>query len=479
VSVVVGLLRGPSACPQDIAMPSEPELRAMKQSRLRRLASQQGISEEELERADDSDDTKAALVQWLLSHFASASSPLDLPEVSLRAELGKMKQSALRRRAGGAGATEEQLDDADDAEDTIASLIELIVQLELGAADRGESAAASLRASLGAMKQSALRKRAASAGVSDEALDEADDEADTKAAIVELIVAAELGESGAVSEGVPPARSEGSNKPHHQALEQAAGAAVDAVLATTSSSSAPDLSRKWAMISYSWDFQQQAIRLRQELNARRGIPTWMDIDGGMSEDIYDSMAAGVAGAACVVALLSQSYQDSANCKLEFCFARDTGIPIIPVIVQPKWKATAWLGLLTSSALWTPLHEPSSFYSDVDSLIEIICKNGGLEGDSTPGGQPQHTPPVVAAVAVEKLEALRIQHAVSTSANHATKIDGLAVVPGGVPPVRDSMQPTSMMKSAKGSILSSRSSSALAVASRCAEVPNPPPHIWEF
>ena len=57
--------------------------------------------------------------------------------------------------------------------------------------------------------------------------------------------------------------------------------------------------------------------------------------------------------------------------------------------------------------------------------------GGLEGDST-GGQPQHTPPGVAAVAVEKLEALRIQHAVSTSANHATKIDGLAVVPGGVP-----------------------------------------------
>eukprot|EP01047_Picozoa_sp_COSAG01_P015438 COSAG01_NODE_773_length_13704_cov_9.386843_18_plen_230_part_00 len=116
-------------------------------------------------------------------------------------------------------------------------------------------------------------------------------------------------------------------------------------------------------------------------------------------------------------------------KLEFCFARDTGIPIIPVIVQPKWKATAWLGLLTSSALWTPLHEPARFSTDVDSLIEIICKNGGLEGGST-GGQPQHTPPVVAAVAVEKLEALRIQHAVSTSANHATKIDGLAVVPGG-------------------------------------------------
>ena len=49
--------------------------------------------------------------------------------------------------------------------------------------------------------------------------------------------------------------------------------------------------------------------------ATLGIPTWMDIDGGMQVDIFDSMAQGVANAAVVVAFISQRYQDSENCKL--------------------------------------------------------------------------------------------------------------------------------------------------------------------
>ena len=38
----------------------------------------------------------------------------------------------------------------------------------------------------------------------------------------------------------------------------------------------------------------------------------MDVDGGMQRDIFESMAEGVEGAACIVAFLSQSYQDSDN-----------------------------------------------------------------------------------------------------------------------------------------------------------------------
>ena len=57
---------------------------------------------------------------------------------------------------------------------------------------------------------------------------------------------------------------------------------------------------------------------------------WMDIDGGMKSDIYDSMAEGVQGAACVLCFMTQAYQDSANCKLELKFAQQSGVPIIPV-----------------------------------------------------------------------------------------------------------------------------------------------------
>ena len=56
----------------------------------------------------------------------------------------------------------------------------------------------------------------------------------------------------------------------------------------------------------------------------------MDVSGGMGSDIYDSMAEGVQGACCIVAFLTQQYQDSANCKLELQFAEQSGVQICAV-----------------------------------------------------------------------------------------------------------------------------------------------------
>ena len=49
----------------------------------------------------------------------------------------------------------------------------------------------------------------------------------------------------------------------------------------------------------------------------------------MKSDIYDSMAEGVAGAACVICFMTQAYQDSSNCKLELKFAQQSGKLIVP------------------------------------------------------------------------------------------------------------------------------------------------------
>ena len=43
--------------------------------------------------------------------------------------------------------------------------------------------------------------------------------------------------------------------------------------------------------------------------------------GGMNGDIYQSMAEGVQGAACVICFMTQKYQDSENCQLELKFAK--------------------------------------------------------------------------------------------------------------------------------------------------------------
>jgi hypothetical protein len=109
------------------------------------------------------------------------------------------------------------------------------------------------------------------------------------------------------------------------------------------------LGAKHAMLSYSWgkqlETQEQVIRVKDGLT-RRGVNCWMDIgqispppprllpvltmhelaslhltmstgdvDGGMSQDIYDSMANGVENAAVLVCFMNPEYQESENCQL--------------------------------------------------------------------------------------------------------------------------------------------------------------------
>ena len=103
----------------------------------------------------------------------------------LRSELGMLKLSALRKRAAATDAAETDLEAAEDAEDPKAAMIALIRAREKAAADP----AAELRAELESLKPSALRKRAKAAGAEDEAIEEAGDADDAKSAMVALILA--------------------------------------------------------------------------------------------------------------------------------------------------------------------------------------------------------------------------------------------------------------------------------------------------
>eukprot|EP01050_Picozoa_sp_SAG11_P000358 SAG11_NODE_10_length_27955_cov_15.365235_10_plen_76_part_00 len=73
----------------------------------------------------------------------------------------------------------------------------------------------------------------------------------------------------------------------------------------------------------------------------------MDIDNGMDIDIYDSMAAGVQNAAAVVCFMSKKYENSVNCALELKFAAQNGVPLVPVLMEPGFRAGGWLGILTA------------------------------------------------------------------------------------------------------------------------------------
>ena len=141
---------------------------------------------------------------------------------------------------------------------------------------------------------------------------------------------------------------------------------------------------KHAFLSYQWDVQDQVKEVKGLLHERK-VKCWMDIDGGMKSNIYDSMAEGLQGAACVFCFMTQAYQDSANCKLELQFAQQSGVPIIPVMMQADFTAKGWLGILTSGSIWTPMYEKASVLDGVDKLIEqaqhLILGMRGLDDAS--------------------------------------------------------------------------------------------------
>eukprot|EP01052_Picozoa_sp_SAG31_P041020 SAG31_NODE_6102_length_2171_cov_1.590251_1_plen_242_part_10 len=129
--------------------------------------------------------------------------------------------------------------------------------------------------------------------------------------------------------------------------------------------------------SYQWDHQDKVQRARRSL-AKHGVKTWMDVDGGMQRDLFESMAEGVEGAACVVAFLTQQYQDSTNCKLELKFARQSGITILPVMLQGGgWRPTGWLGIVVAGAIWQTL-EDHDFEQGITGLVAQIKSTVPME-----------------------------------------------------------------------------------------------------
>jgi hypothetical protein len=112
---------------------------------------------------------------------------------ALEVELAGMRLGALSTRARTAGATPQEIEAAQDDDDSKRALIKLVLAKEVDPAEV-------LRGQLGALKLGALSRRAAAAGVAQGVLEAAQDEDEPRAAIIELIVRAET-----IPEGVPTA----------------------------------------------------------------------------------------------------------------------------------------------------------------------------------------------------------------------------------------------------------------------------------
>ena len=222
------------------------------------------------------------------------------------------------------------------------------------------------------------------------------------------------------------------------------------------SSAEERLAKKHVMLSYQWDHQTQAKRA-YELLTKLGLNIWMDITGGMETDIYDSMAAGVSNAVVVVCFMSQKYEDSPNCKLELKFAQQSGVDIVPVMMEGGgWKASGWLGLVTAGALWTPLHEAANFEENVRQLHGQVLKSiGGNDGSLANDGDVSADIGSSSQEAKEELERLRESQEAAQSSVAMVLADPAqpATIPAGVPKLPPCFHATSEIQTLTRLVLS--------------------------
>lgn len=127
------------------------------------------------------------------------------------------------------------------------------------------------------------------------------------------------------------------------------------------------------MLSYSWSSQSLVEKVYDYLTCR-GFYVWMDIkNGSMQHDnIYDAMATGISNASVVLVFMSQSYEQSENCKNELSLCADQKIVRIPILTEKDWKPTPskWLALLTAGKLWIDMNE-SNYLSKMEELVRHI------------------------------------------------------------------------------------------------------------
>ncbi|XP_023273245.1 uncharacterized protein LOC111663311 [Seriola lalandi dorsalis] len=133
------------------------------------------------------------------------------------------------------------------------------------------------------------------------------------------------------------------------------------------------------MLSYQWDDQALVKKIYDRLKDD-GLPVWMDIEGGVTGNINDAMAAGVEEAAVICPVMTPAYQASRSCKKELNYADSREVMIVPVMLANNWEASEWLGLITAGLLWVDFRNAEEdeelFEMCLRSLEEEIMFNAG-------------------------------------------------------------------------------------------------------
>jgi len=109
------------------------------------------------------------------------------------------------------------------------------------------------------------------------------------------------------------------------------------------------------------------------------------------------MAKAVENASVVLVCVSQRYKESPNCRSEAEYAYQLRKDIIPLMLQHRYKADGWLGMLLGTKLWFEFHSKQVVEENVEKLIKELGERGRdvdmADGTAEPVAQPVEAVPV--------------------------------------------------------------------------------------
>ena len=103
------------------------------------------------------------------------------------------------------------------------------------------------------------------------------------------------------------------------------------------------------MISYCWAQKPLCHQINDRLETD-GYKVWLDRDE-MHGSIIERMAEAIEQAKFVLICMSSNYKNSINCKAEAEYAFNRKSNIVPLIVEPQYKADGWLGFMAGSKIY--------------------------------------------------------------------------------------------------------------------------------
>ena len=129
------------------------------------------------------------------------------------------------------------------------------------------------------------------------------------------------------------------------------------------------------MISYCWAQQPLCHKINDRLE-RDGFNVWLDRDE-MHGSIIERMAEAIEQSRFVLVCMSSNYKKSTNCKAEAEYAFNRKSKIVPLLVEPNYKADGWLGFMAGSKIYVNFadKDDEEFEKAYSLLIAELERNG--------------------------------------------------------------------------------------------------------